>query len=229
MEMKKINAGKLRAIGYDARERILPTFLTRTAVHNHPARLAHEPWVNGLAITYLLEDDLPNSSRPTVRHRSGKSPQGFFSKNAATDLKTQDSHRLLHAGERPISLEDLDRWHISPEELHTQALQNLVLYSHEHTMQGQKGEGLTMLCLAAADRHNAARILLPDLHRKLKEHLGTTFYAAIPTRDTLLVFSADDPDILLQVRRQVQEDFRRAAVGLSGKLFVMTTDGIAGD
>jgi hypothetical protein len=39
-----------------AQERILPTFLTRTAVHNHASRLAHEPWVNGLAITYVLED-----------------------------------------------------------------------------------------------------------------------------------------------------------------------------
>jgi hypothetical protein len=225
----------------DARDRILPTFLTRTAVHNHPSRLVHDPWVNGLAITYLLEDELPSAT--ASRQEPARKPRGVLAKGAATDLKTQDSSQLIQAGERPITVEDLDRWHISPEELHAQALQNLVMYSHEHTMQGQKGEGFTMLCLggnptpsgpstssgSSADRHNAARILLPELHHKLREHLGSTFFAAIPTRDLLLAFSASDELVLTRVREQVAADFTQSYQGLSPKLFLVTPDGITGD
>jgi hypothetical protein len=230
-----------------ARDRILPTFLTRTAVHNHASRLAHEPWVNGLAITYVLEDEASGAG-PSGKGAVRK-PQGLTAKGggAATHVKAQDSSQLLQAGERPITLEDLERWHITPEELHAQALQNLVMYSHEHTMQGQKGEGFTMLCLggsaskaagggasptvpaSAADRHNAARVLLPELHRKLREHLGATFFAAIPTRDLLLAFSASDDAVLTRVREQVAADFTQAYLGLSPTLFLVTPDGIAGD
>jgi hypothetical protein len=161
-------------------------------------------------------------------------------------LKSSDSSHLLRAGERAITLEDLARWQVTSEELHTRAMQNLVLYSHEHTMQGQKGEGFTMLCLGGnlpggdaensavtastiSDRHNAARILLPELHRKLREHLGSTFFAAIPTRDLLLAFSVTDHAILSRVRDQIASDFRNSTNGLSPKLFLVTPDGIAGD
>jgi len=225
-----------------ARERILPTFLTRTAVHNHASRLVHEPWVNGLAISYVLEDDAPGTGASQESPFPGKSHG-----SAEVSLKSSDSSQLLRAGERAITMEDLEHWHVTAEELHTQALQNLVLYSHEHTMQGQKGDGFTMLCLGGnlpapgthseagitasttSDRHNAARILLPELHRKLREHLGATFFAAIPTRDLLLAFSVSDEAILSRVRDQIASDFTHASNGLSPKLFLVTPDGIAGD
>lgn len=224
-----------------ARSRILPTFLTRTAVHNHASRLVHEPWVNGLAITYILDPERSSPSPPDPSSPTSPMPPPDAAPGdarAATDLKTQDSSQLLHAGERPITLDDLERWNISLEELHNQALQNLIVNSHEHTMQGQKGDGFTMLCLGGnppsnlpgdADRHNAARILLPELHRKLREHLGATFFAAIPTRDLLLAFSASDPAVFARVREQIAADFSHSLQGLSPKLFLITPDGITGD
>ena len=120
-------------------------------------------------------------------------------------------------------------WKVPSDDLHEQAMHNLIVHSHEHIMEGRKSEGYTMLGLANADRHNATRILLPELHRKLREHLGTTFYAAMPTREVLLAFSISDDDVLTRVRREIADDFLRTPEGLSPKLFLVTPDGIAGD
>ena len=131
--------------------------------------------------------------------------------------------------QRTIVHADLARWGIDEEELHEQAVQNLVLYSREHSMQGQRAEGFMMLRLANPDRHNAARILLPELHRKLREHLGTTFYAAMPARDILIAFSSADEEMLAHLRRDLEHDYRNAERPLSPKVFQVTPDGIAGD
>jgi hypothetical protein len=250
-----------------ARDRLYPLLLTRTAMHNASQRLHCEPWINGLFVAYALSD-LP--AAPGSLSHTPTAPERFVTEG------------------------DLARWAITPELLHEQALHNLIVSSHEYTMQGQKADGFTMLGLGAAsafdaatrpssaeqqqsaprraspqpsssaekgggtgkavgpaeppgttpgrggdevsapssgDRHNAARILLPELHRKLREHLGATFFAAIPTRGLLLAFSASDPDILARVRLQVAHDFHHAPshLALSPKLFLVTPDGIAGD
>jgi hypothetical protein len=214
-----------------ARDRIFPILLTTNAVNNAPGRIHYEPWINHLSIAYVLEDFSNRSS------------------HASSDTAA--------VAERGICREDLVRWKISPEALHEQALHNLILSSHEYTMQGQKGSGFTMLGLGASesedfvaaemqarrnngggegtpgagDRHNAARILLPELHRKLREHLGNTFYAAIPSRYFLLAFSASSDDVMSRVRGQVAQEYARAPANaaLSSKLFLVTPDGIAGD
>jgi hypothetical protein len=131
--------------------------------------------------------------------------------------------------QRMIMQADLARWDIDAEELHGQAVQNLVAHSREHVMEGRRSEGLLMLRLAYADRHNAARILLPELHRKLREHLGATFYAAMPGRDILVAFNSTHDDILSQLRRDLEHDFHHAREPLSPKFFQVTPDGIAGD
>jgi hypothetical protein len=134
------------------------------------------------------------------------------------------------ASERLITGDDLARWKVDLDEVHERAIRNLVGFSHEHTMEGGKSAGYTMLCLSSADRHNAARVLLPELHRKLRVHLGNTFYAAIPTRQVLVAFSSDDEDVLSRVREEVAQDYSRAgSEGVSPRLFLVTPDGIAGD
>jgi hypothetical protein len=67
------------------------------------------------------------------------------------------------------------------------------------------------------------------LHRKLREHLGMTFYAALPSREFLLAFSTVREDVLVRVRQQIAADYSRAKEGLSQKIFLVTPDGIAGD
>ena len=131
--------------------------------------------------------------------------------------------------DRPITPADAKRWKVPLDDLHDQAMQNLISKSREQTMEGHKADGYTMLVLASPDKHNAARILLPELHHKLREHLGATFYAALPTREFLLAFSTARDDVLARVRHQINADYGRAKEGLSNKLFLVTPDGIAGD
>jgi hypothetical protein len=138
-------------------------------------------------------------------------------------------------GDRPITLADVNRWQVDPEILHEQALKNLVFHSHGQAMEVHKSEGdadgggYTMLLLMTPEKHNAVRILLPQLHSILREHLGATFYAAIPTHEFLLAFATTSEEVIHRVGQQIAADFARAKNGISPKIFLVTPDGIAGD
>ncbi len=106
-----------------ARDRILPLLMTSMALNNAQGRTLHEPWVNGLSIGYIMEEALP---------------------------LTADDAPVGEASDRSITLDDIARWNVTAEELHGQALANLILFSHEHTMQGPRAEGITMLCLGGS-------------------------------------------------------------------------------
>lgn len=130
---------------------------------------------------------------------------------------------------RPVTLPDCRRWRLDVDALHEQAVANLVNRSHEITMEGSRTEGYTMLALSTPDAYNATRVLLPDLHKKLREYLGPTFYAAMPNREFLLAFNSEREEVIARVRQQVASDYAKARHPLSSKLFLVTADGIAGD
>jgi hypothetical protein len=136
---------------------------------------------------------------------------------------------MMPEPERALTQAQCDRWKVDVDTLHEQSLHNLVARSQELTMEGGKADGYTMLAFAQPDPHNAARILLPDLHHKLREHLGMTFYVAIPNRSFLLAFATDDKDVLARVRQQIHSDHLKLPNPVSAKLFVMTADGVAGE
>ncbi len=167
---------------------------------------------------------------PTLLTQSAidSSPSPLFTDEWINNLSI--GYTLEDGGtDRPITPDDVKRWNVQLEDLHDQAMQNLISRSREQTMEGHKADGYTMLVLASPDKHNAARILLPELHHKLREHLGPTFYAALPTREFLLAFATGRDDVLARVRHQINADYGRAKEGLSNKLFLVTPDGIAGD
>lgn len=130
---------------------------------------------------------------------------------------------------RYVTHDDLGAWDVDSEMLHAEALRNLRAHGGEQVLEGHRAPGYTLLLLANTDPFNAARLLLPELYAKLREHLGTTFYAAIPTRQFLLAFSTSNDQILEKVRLQVRSDFSQARDGLSPKMFLVTPDGVAGD
>ncbi|HEY4328208.1 MAG TPA: hypothetical protein VGN88_00630 [Phycisphaerae bacterium] len=205
-----------------ASQRIMPVFL-RPEVLQAAAGIIHEEWINDLAIGYALEDSPPSAPADAAP------PAG----NPAAALETVQPPKLLEPvpAQRVITYEDLKRWSITAEDLHEQAMHNLVLYSHEHMMHGRHEDGYTIMSLAHSDRHNAARILLPELHHKLREHLGTTFLAAMPTRETLFAFNIKDPEIIARMRKNLSQIFELSPPphGISPKFFLVTPDGIAGD
>ena len=69
-------------------------------------------------------------------------------------------------------------------------------------------------------------MLLPTLHEKLREYLGSPFAAGIPNRDILLCFRNDD-ETVARLRDQIAEDHRKMPHGVTDKLLLVTADGIA--
>ncbi len=127
----------------------------------------------------------------------------------------------------PIGRDECRRWGIDAEELQQQAMNNLLRATRNMQMNGGKYERYTLFNFTRTNAFNSSRILLPILYRNLREHLGTTFYIAIPDRDVLLAFATDDDAVLDWMRNQVRLKYSHATHPLSQQLFLATPDGIA--
>src|SRR6202042_2461750 len=85
---------------------------------------------------------------------------------------------------------------------------------------------ISLILFQTGDGYDASRLLLPTLHERLREHLGSPFAAAIPTRDLLLCFRSD-AETVKRVREQVADDYRRLPHQVTDRLLLVTADGIS--
>lgn len=121
-----------------------------------------------------------------------------------------------------------EQWQISMEELHETAIENLVKHSEEmqaNVAQDDEGK-INLVILSQRDGYDASRILLPTLHERLSEHLGSPFAAAIPHRDILLCFR-NDPATVDRLAPQIAEDYQRMPHQLTDQLLLVTPDGVS--
>jgi uncharacterized protein YtpQ (UPF0354 family) len=121
-----------------------------------------------------------------------------------------------------------DSWGITLEELHETAIANLVSRSDNiqaHAAQDDD-ESINLVLFQTLDGYDASRILLPTLHERLREHLGSPFAAAIPNRDILLCFRNDDATVA-RLHQQIKQDYRQMPHQITDKLLLVTADGIA--
>src|SRR5206468_11400673 len=117
---------------------------------------------------------------------------------------------------------------MTTDELHETALNNLITRSEAisaHAAQDEDGE-INLILFQTMDGYDASRILLPTLHERLREHLGSPFAAGIPNRDILLCFR-DDDETLDRLRKQIATDNRTMPHPVTDKLLLVTPDGIA--
>ncbi|MGC4033081.1 MAG: DUF1444 family protein [Tepidisphaeraceae bacterium] len=122
----------------------------------------------------------------------------------------------------------LDRWGIDVDELHDLAIGNLVQRSQAiqgHAAQDEEGN-INLILFQTLDGYDATRLLLPSLHDKLREHLGSPFVAALPNRDILLCFRNDEANVQ-RIRAQVAEDYRSRPYQVTDAVFLVTADGVA--
>ncbi len=119
-------------------------------------------------------------------------------------------------------------WDITIDDLHETALGNLVHRSetmNAHAAPDESGR-ISLILFHTMDGYDASRVLLPALHDRLREHLGSPFVAGIPNRDILLCFR-DDEETVTKLREQIVEDHRRLPHGVTDKLLLVTPDGLA--
>jgi uncharacterized protein YtpQ (UPF0354 family) len=121
-----------------------------------------------------------------------------------------------------------DDWKITLDALHETALGNLVTRSEAINAQAaQDEEGkISLILFRTMDGYDASRILLPTLHERLREHLGSPFAAAIPNRDILICFRNDDQTVD-RLRPQIKDDFDTMPHQVTDKVLLVTADGIA--
>jgi len=121
-----------------------------------------------------------------------------------------------------------DQWNVPLDDLYKIALENLTSRSEAiqaNAAQDEDGR-INLILFQTLDGFDATRILLPTLHDRLREHLGSPFAAGIPNRDILLCFRNDDATVD-RLREQIARDFRQIHHPVTDKIFQITPDGIA--
>jgi uncharacterized protein YtpQ (UPF0354 family) len=121
-----------------------------------------------------------------------------------------------------------EQWGVSRDDLHEAALGNLIARSeamNAHAAQDEDGR-VNLILFQTMDGYDASRILLPNLHDKLREYLGSPFGAGIPNRDILLCFRNDE-ETVDRLRDQIADDHKKLPHGVTDKLLLVTADGIA--
>ena len=128
-----------------------------------------------------------------------------------------------------ITTEQAIRWGVEAEELQELALKNLRGYAPELDVQiVESKEGGRAAIMAENDGYDAARLLLPDLHHRLRDCLGGDFFVATPARDMFLALSCDPHEFVERIHQRVLHDHGRLPYPITPDFFLATRDGVAG-
>jgi uncharacterized protein YtpQ (UPF0354 family) len=128
-----------------------------------------------------------------------------------------------------ITVEQVLRWGLQPEDLDAIARDNLARYTPDLDIQLiDSTEGGRAALFAAQDGYDAARLLLRTLHERLAPELHGDFYVATPARDMFIAMTCDPSEFVERLSRRVQIDYRRLPYPITEHLFVVTRDGVAG-
>lgn len=121
-----------------------------------------------------------------------------------------------------VSQKDLERWAVTADSLYQEAIANLQEASAGIQIHATEAPE-RLLAIQTADGYDAARLLLPAMRELAINHLGEPYYAAIPNRDFLIMWSsANSEEFQGLVRNQVRQDFGSQPYPLTPTVFVVT-------
>ena len=122
---------------------------------------------------------------------------------------------------------DLDRWGITFEKMHDTAMANLAQLSWPKQLVGSRGRDSGRVIIVDVDDGLASsRLLHPQLHKLFSVPLGNPFWAGIPSRDTLVLYS-DRKALKQRIGRRLKKDHDASAYAITPRSFLVTRDGIA--
>jgi hypothetical protein len=127
-----------------------------------------------------------------------------------------------------IPAHQLATWSVSFDAIHDKAIDNLMKRSQQLRADAAQDENgkINVILFQAGDGYDSSRILLANLHDRLREYLGSPFVAAVPNRDILICVRLDQT-VLASIRNQVKQDFLTMPHQVSEKLYLVTPDGLA--
>ncbi|MFN9236005.1 MAG: hypothetical protein ACK6D4_15330 [Planctomyces sp.] len=216
----------------DQRSRLIREFVqTTVATLNSTATMAQEPW-------RLVRKSIFPMVRPEGILQQSV-PQDVEQLSAADRVRLQmlstpwlaglvicyaiDSERTL----RFVQHHDLERWGLDPDVVKRQALRNLAKV---------RGPVFSTMCVEKAqfqvaevtDNDLPARscwLLHPDLHQSLQRIFRGPSWVAVPSRDSLLAFSANSA-MRAGLQQRLIEDYRSSSHSISDRLFEVRPDGV---
>jgi len=105
---------------------------------------------------------------------------------------------------------------VAPEKLLQISLDNLKNLSDGVEIKMGYPPGATVLWVSAPDNFAAVRLLLPSVMKLAKEKMGPQFMFTIPSRDLMLCWNADAPELLTDKHaHEAREDFEAEDYNLS--------------
>jgi Protein of unknown function (DUF1444). len=128
------------------------------------------------------------------------------------------------AGYSYVREEDAALWGRTADELFEAAVANLNGASRQLPMAMFPEPNLAIV-IETKDGYDAARLLLPGIRRFAVEKLGEPFFAGIPNRDFLIMWSQSaDHDFQTFCRQKIAEDFGQQDHPLSPRILVATAE-----
>jgi uncharacterized protein YtpQ (UPF0354 family) len=122
---------------------------------------------------------------------------------------------------------DVSRWGTAAEELHDLSVKNLVDLSWRNRLEGSRQpDGGRVIIVETGDSLASSRLLNPELHRLFSGPLGNPFWAGIPDRDTLVLYS-ERRSLKQRIPRRLKKDYQSSAYPITPNPFLVTADGIA--
>ena len=122
---------------------------------------------------------------------------------------------------------DVNRWGTDNQTLHRIAIENLCKLSWPERMEGSREKnGGRVILLMTDDSLASSRLLHPDLHQLFSGPLGNPFWAGIPDRNTLVLFS-DRRQVKQRIIRRLRIDHKTSTYPISPRPLLVTRDGIA--
>jgi uncharacterized protein YtpQ (UPF0354 family) len=122
---------------------------------------------------------------------------------------------------------DLGRWGLDAQTLHQKAIENLSALPWPDQLQGARtAEGGRIIVVDTNDSLASSRLLHPNLYRLFAEALGHPFWAGIPCRNTLVLYS-DRRGLKQKIARRIRKDHDASAYPITPRPFLVTRDGIA--
>lgn len=121
---------------------------------------------------------------------------------------------------------DLNRWGVTAEALHERAIANLAKLPWPKKIMGAGDGDGHVIVVDTNDSLASSRLLHPDLHQLFSGPLGSPFWAGIPCRNTLVLYS-DRHLLRKRIPGRLRKDHKASAYPITARPFLVTRDGIA--
>lgn len=121
-----------------------------------------------------------------------------------------------------VLAKDIERWGVTLDQANAVAFDNLDAISKEVSLQASTGAD-PFVAVGVNDGYDAVRLLSPQFRASVAKRLGSPFYAAIPNRDFLIMWSSSaSPSFVAHAREQAIRDSRDQPYPLTPAIFEAT-------